>query len=95
MSWLKILLYALGAVALIGTAVAGGIIIHRKINERRLKRAVRKEFAQAVKMIINDKSTKKVNVGIFDDENCKIKDMDVASDRGVSDEIYVGQEIYL
>lgn len=95
MNWLRIILYILGGAALIATAVGGGIIISKKINEKRLKKAVKKEFTEAVKMIINDKSTKKVNVGIFDENNDKIKDLTVESEKGVSDELYVGQEIYL
>ena len=76
-------------------AVTGGIVIRRKINEKRLRKAIRKEFSEAVKMIINDKSTKRVNVGIFDEEDYKIKDLTITSTEGVSDNLYVGQEIYL
>ena len=95
MDWLKIILCIFGGAAVITASVAGGMVIHRKINERRLKEAIKKEFSNAIKMIINDKSTKKVNVGIFDEENDKIKDLEVTSDDGVSDELYVGQVIYL
>ncbi len=92
MDWLKIIL---GGAAILAAAVAGGIVIHRKINERRLREAIKKEFTEAVKAIINDKSTKRVDVGIFAEDDCKIKDLTFTSDEGVSDELYVGQEIYL
>lgn len=95
MSWVRLLLYVLGGAALVATAVGGGIVISKKINERRLKNAIKKEFTEAVKMIIYDKNTKKVDVGIFDENNDKIKDLTVESEKGVSDELYVGQEIYL
>lgn len=92
MDWLKIVL---GVAAVLAATVAGGIVVHKKINERRLREYIKKEFAEAVKARINDKSTKRVDVGIFAEDDCKIKDLTFTSEEGVSDELYVGQEIYL
>lgn len=54
----------------------------------------RNEFQNAIKAIVNDKSTRKVKVGIFDSTE-RIGEMEIESTKGVSNSLYVGQVIDL
>jgi len=59
-----------------------------------IRSEVKEKVPSAFKAQITSKSTRKVVVGIFDDENKKLKDIEMVSQQGVSDDVYEGQTIY-
>ena len=57
---------------------------------------VRNQCHDALKILIEKKKDKAVNVGIFSDETTLMQDdVEIQTTKGVSDNLYVGQEIYL
>ena len=74
------LLFALAVSALITTAL--------------IRSEVKEKVPNAFKAQITSKSTRKVTVGIFDDDDRKLKDIEMVSQQGISDDVYEGQTIY-
>lgn len=95
------ILYILGCGALGGAAgfAAGSTIawvICKIIDETSLKDEVKIKYPNALKLLIKEKKKHAVNVGIFgENEDCIEDSVDITSDKGVSDELYVGQVILL
>lgn len=94
-----ILIRTLGALLAIGGVVAIAITINNRITAREIARQAReqalKEAKNAIKALVKAKSTKKVDVGLFNSSNEEVQQMSIESSKGVSDDIYVGQEIYI
>lgn len=85
-----------GAVA--GGAVGGAIVwlVAAFIDEDSLRDSVHYKFPEAFKMLIKKKKKTAINVGIFTEEDETIEsDLEIRSEEGVSDSLYVGQVIYL
>lgn len=78
-----------------GTGVLIGMI-SEWLNEDTISDTIRNEnkFKNAIKAIVNDKSVRKVKVGIFDTYE-QLGEMEIESSKGVSSSIYVGQIIDL
>lgn len=91
MGWLDILKIVAVAVA----GVTAAVVIKKKITAARLKAKVAEDFANAIKLKIKDKSTKTVDVGIFGANNQLIAEKTYKSEEGISDELYVGQVLYV
>ena len=82
----------------IGGAVGGliGWTIGKIIDATTLEDEVKIKYPNALKLLIKEKKKHAVNVGIFgENEDCIEDSVDITSDKGVSDELYVGQEIWL
>lgn len=97
MIWFLPIIFGGLAAGLGGAAVVGIIAaIADWLTEDSISETILQEerFKDAFKAIINDKTTRKVKVGIFDSSE-KIGDMEIESSKGVSDSLYVGQVIYL
>lgn len=94
MGWLDILKIVAVAIAG-GAAVAATVVIAKKITAARLKAKVAENFSKAIKLKINDKSTKTVDVGIFGENDQLIAEKTYKSEEGISDELYVGQVLYM
>jgi anionic cell wall polymer biosynthesis LytR-Cps2A-Psr (LCP) family protein len=78
------------AVAIFATIKVAGII-----NEKLIIKNVKKRNKDAFKALIKEKKKYAVNVGIFDEEEENIGNIEIKSDEGVSDSLYVGQVIYI
>lgn len=59
-----------------------------------IRSEVKEKVPDAFKAQITSKSTRKVVVGIFDDEDQKLKDIEIVSQQGVADDVREGQIIY-
>ena len=82
------------AAAIIGAAAA--IVVVTIIDKVALQKAIKEKYQNAAKALIKSKDTKTVVVGIYDDRNRTIDEaMEIKSDSGVSQDIKVGQTIYL
>lgn len=55
----------------------------------------RAELKDAFKAIIKSKTTRTVNLNIFDYSSNEIGTCEIESNKGVSDQLYVGQTIYM
>lgn len=74
-----------------GAAVGIAVLVASAIKE-----AVKAKFPKAFKILIKEKKKKAVKVGIFDNNRRTISNSyEISADEGVSDDIYVGQEIYV
>ena len=83
-----------GAAAGIAVNIVFGII-DAFLDEDTVSEEVRNQCPEALKILI-EKKDKAVNVGIFSDETTLIQDdVEIQTTKGVSDNLYVGQEIYL
>lgn len=83
---------------LIGGAVgfAASFVISEVIDEKSLKPAVKREYRDAFKLLIQRKKKSAVKVGIFDEVDDELaSNVEIASTQGVSDSLHVGQVIYL
>ena len=88
-----------GLTAGIGGAFAVGLIcyaISEWLNEDSITETIHREekFQSAIKAIVKDVSTRKVNVGIWDNTQ-EIGEMEIESSKGVATSVYRGQVIYL
>ena len=87
--WLQalgLLIGAIGVSVLVSTVV---ISIDPLIND------VKKEYPDAFKMLIKEKKKDAVKVGIFDKTNSHIEDVEITSNKGVSNNLHQGQTIYI
>lgn len=83
---------------LIGGAVGGavGIFIATILDEDTVKKEVKLKYPEALKLMIEKKKQSAVDVGIFgSNENQIASGIEIQSEKGVSDNLYVGQVIYL
>ena len=83
-----------GAAAGIAVNIVFGII-DAFLDEDTVSEEVRNQCPEALKILI-EKKDKAANVGIFSDETTLMQDdVEIQTTKGVSDNLYVGQEIYL
>lgn len=81
-----------------GAAVGAGIgfIIGCFIDDDTLRSEIGLRYDDAFILLIEEKKKKSVCVGIFDEEEDIIADgVEIESEQGVSDDLYVGQIIYV
>ena len=90
------------AAALIGGLAGGvvgagvGFIIGCFIDEDSLRSEVGQMYDDAFILLIEEKKKNAVSIGIFDEDEEYIADgVEIESEQGVSDSLYVGQIIYL
>ncbi len=87
--------------ALVGGAIGGtvggivGYVIGSIIDDDSIKKVAANKYDDAFKLLIKQKKAKAVKVGIFDDEDDLIEDVEIKSEKGVSSSIYEGQVIYV
>ena len=81
-------LLALGGAAVITIVVAS--IINKDVIQTKIK----EECSDAFKALIKEKKKDAIKVGIYDSTDNELKDMEISSTEGVSDDLYVGQVIY-
>ena len=65
------------------------------ISEETLVENVEEEYPDAFKLRIKEKKKNAVNVGIFDEDNEHLDDMEITSSKGVSKSLRKGQVIYV
>ena len=86
-------LQALGLlIAAIGVSVLVSTVV---ISIDSLKNDVKNEYPDAFKMLIKEKKKDAVKVGIFDKTNSHIEDVEITSNKGVSNNLHQGQTIYI
>lgn len=91
-------LLIIGAAALVGGVVGGGItvLIDVFIDENSIGDKIHARYPDALKLLIQEKKSNAVKVGIFGEYDKEIETgIEISSSQGVSDNLYVGQEIYL
>ena len=87
--WLQALGLLIGA---IGVSVLVSTVV---ISIDSLKNDVNNEYPDAFKMLIKEKKKDAVKVGIFDKTNSHIEDIEITSNKGVSNNLHQGQTIYI
>ena len=87
--WLQALGLLIGA---IGVSVLVSTVV---ISIDSLKNDVKNEYPDAFKMLIKEKKKDAVKVGIFDKPNSHIEDIEITSNKGVSNNLHQGQTIYI
>ncbi len=60
-----------------------------------LRNEIKMRCPEAMKALIMSKRSNSVDVGIFNNASKQIQTMNIQSNSGVSNDLYVGQEIYL
>lgn len=65
------------------------------LSEDKLVEKVEEEYPDAFKLLIKEKKKNAVNVGIFDDDNEHLDDVEITSSKGVSKSLHKGQTIYV
>ncbi len=88
------LLLALGGAATIIAITINNYITAREIAKQAKEQAPKKGL-QAIKAMVKSKNTKKVDIGLFNSSNEEVQQMTIESSKGVSNDLYVGQEIYI
>ena len=81
-----------------GAAIGGaiGYLVGSFIDEVFLTDAIEEKYPDAFKILIKEKKKNAVNVVIFDIDDMTIESsVVIESEQGVSDELYVGQVIYI
>ena len=95
MGWLDVLC-GLGAVLAAGVAVtAAAIVVNEYLDKRALQKAVRQKAPNALKAKIYEMKSKAVKVGVFGEQNQELDTLEIQAERGISDDLRVGQEISL
>ena len=79
--------------AFVGDAIGG--VIGGILDEDSIKDEVAKNYEEAFKLLIKQKKKKAVKVGIFDEEDDLIENLEIKSEKGVSSSIHKGQVIYV
>lgn len=82
----------LGA-GLLGAAVV--LSVDYFLSSDTLSDAVREEEPDAFKVLIKEKKKNAVNVGIFDEDNEHLNDMEITTSKRVSRSLRKGQTIYV
>lgn len=83
--------------------LAGGIVgatmislaVDSFICEDTLVDNIEEEYPDAFKLLIKEKKKNAVKVGIFDEDNEHLDDVEITSSKGVSKNICKGQTIYV
>ena len=83
--------------------LAGGIVgvtmislaVDYFICEDTLADNIEEEYPDAFKLLIKEKKKNAVKVGIFDEDNEHLDDVEITSSKGVSKNIRKGQTIYV
>ena len=83
--------YASGYAA--GTVI--GAVVDWFIDDDSLRDCIEEEYDDAFYLLIEEKKKNAVKVGIFDVEEECIEDVELQSERGVSNSLYEGQIIYV
>ena len=92
MNWKAIGLgYLCGGI--LGAAIS--LAVDYFISEETLVENVEDEYPDAFKLLIKEKKKNAVNVGIFDEDNEHLDDMEITSSKGVSKSLHKGQTIYV
>lgn len=65
------------------------------LSEDKLVEEVEEQYPDAFKLLIKEKKKNAVNVGIFDEDNEHLDDMEITSSKGVSKSLHKGQTIYV
>lgn len=90
--WLQVL-------GLLAGGIAGAALLSKAVDffldKDTLKETVQEECPDAFKMLIKEKKKKAVNVGIFDEDDEHLDDMEITTSKGVSRKLSKGQTIYL
>lgn len=83
--------------ALIGGAggVVIGAVVDWFIDDDSLSECITEEYEDAFKLLIKEKKKTAIKVGIFDEEEDLLDDVEIQSEQGVSDSLYVGKVIYV
>ena len=64
------------------------------LSEDKLVEEVEEQYPDAFKLLIKEKKKNAVNVGIFDEDNEHLDDVEITSTKGVSKSLRKGQIIY-
>ena len=65
------------------------------LSEDKLVEEVEEQYPDAFKLLIKEKKKNAVNVGIFDEDNEHLEDVEITSTKGVSKSLHKGQTIYV
>lgn len=99
-------LLIIGGATLLGGALGGavggaagaliGFVIDVFLDEDSIGDEVHIRYPEAFKLLIQEKKSNAVKVGIFGEYDEEIETgVEIASSQGISENLYVGQEIYL
>lgn len=93
--WTEILEILAGVLIGAGAAAATIWIADRIIDKATIKAEVKKKTPSAFKALIEKKKKNAVDVGIFTKNDNRIDGITLESDQGISNEIEVGQVLYI
>ena len=65
------------------------------LSEDKLVEEVEEQYPDAYKLLIKEKKKNAVNVGIFDEDDEHLDDVEITSTKGVSKSLHKGQTIYV
>ena len=65
------------------------------LSEDKLVEEVEEQYPDAFKLLIKEKKKNAVNVGIFDEDDEHLDDVEITSTKGVSKNLRKGQVIYV
>lgn len=65
------------------------------LSEDKLVEEVEEQYPDAFKLLIKEKKKNAVNVGIFDEDDEHLDDVEITSTKGVSKSLRKGQVIYV
>ena len=65
------------------------------LSEDKLVEEVEEQYPDAFKLLIKEKKKNAVNVGIFDEDNEHLDDVEITSTKGLSKSLRKGQIIYV
>lgn len=71
-----------------------GLLVGVLITSALIRTEVKQQVPDAFKVLITSKSVKTVKVGVFDEDDRKLNDIEMGSIQGVADDVYEGQTIY-
>lgn len=99
MGWLDALL-GIGAAIAVGAATAIAVAavcdyIDRRELKKQAERIARQKAPSAIKAMVLEKKKNAVDVGLFSSQNQELDRFQIKAEKGVSDDIYEGQEIPL
>lgn len=90
--------FTLLGIAVLNAAIGYGVgyCVGAFVDEFFLTDAIEEAYPDAFKILIKEKKKNAVNVGIFDIDDMTIEpSVEIESEQGVSDALYVGQVIYI
>ncbi len=93
--WTDILEIIAGVLLGAGAAAATIWIADKIIDKTTIKAEVKKKAPSAFKALIEKKKKNAVDVGIFTKDDNRIDGIILESDQGISNEIEVGQVLYI